>query len=175
MKKTLIFYYPNGGNVETSVQLIHDQFPGSELVYLEDLKMQQVIDSDFIIVGSSTVGAENWHEATASNKWALLFLELKKQNISLKDKKIALFGLGDQILYPDHFVDGMAVLKEEFSMRGAEMVGRWPVAGYTFTDSESLDGDHFLGLALDEDQQEHLTPERIVAWSKKVKKEAGIA
>jgi len=44
------------------------------------------------------------------------------------------------------------------------VVGRWPTAGYDFAASQAVDGDHFLGLALDQHHQPVLTEERIDAW-----------
>jgi len=55
----------------------------------------------------------------------------------MKGKNVALFGLGDQILYPDHFVDGMAILKDEFEKLGAEIHGEWSSEGYEHTGSEA--------------------------------------
>ena len=36
------------------------------------------------------------------------------ESLDLKDKKVALFGLGDQIGYPDNFVDGTGILADAF-------------------------------------------------------------
>ena len=46
-------------------------------------------------------------------------------------------------------------------------------AGYNFTDSDGVEGDKFFGLALDLDQQDELTDERIDKWVNQIKKEAG--
>ena len=48
--------------------------------------------------------------------------------------------------------------------RGATLVGRWPVAGYEFTASRAVDGEEFLGLALDQHHQPLLSEARIDAW-----------
>jgi flavodoxin I len=82
--------------------------------------------------------------------------------------------LGDQILYPEHYVDGMAIIRDEFKNAGAEIIGAWPAEGYEHTDSKSLEGDHFIGLALDDDQQSELSNARIEKWVAILKAEAGI-
>ena len=51
------------------------------------------------------------------------------------------------------------------------MVGRWPTAGYEFTASQSVDGDHFLGLALDQINQPLLTEERLDTWLAQIQAE----
>ena len=60
--------------------------------------------------------------------------------------------------------------KEEFEKRKANIVGQWPIEGYDFYESEGVKGDHFFGLALDEDNQEELTDERIKKWIEIIKK-----
>jgi flavodoxin I len=174
MKDILLLFHPRGGNVEKSAGMIHGHFPEAQKHSLEGFNVETLRDARLLIVGGSTVGASNWQEATAINIWSILFLDIRRNNISLAGKQVAIFGLGDQVLYPDHFVDGMMILKEEFSKLGADVIGYWPTKGYSFTGSDSVEGDHFVGLALDEDQQDHMTPARIEAWAAQVKKEADI-
>jgi flavodoxin I len=71
-------------------------------------------------------------------------------------------------------VDGIKIVKDEFEIAGAKLIGRWPTEGYDFTGSESIEDDEFLGLALDEDQQDEMSEERIDAWVKQISKEAGL-
>jgi flavodoxin I len=92
-------------------------------------------------------------------------------NIDLSNKTVAAFGLGDQVLYPQHFVDGLGVFKEEFEKRGAKLIGEWPTDGYEYTESEGAKDGMFFGLALDEDNQGELTDTRIEKWLETVKKE----
>jgi flavodoxin I len=89
--------------------------------------------------------------------------------VNLKSKVVAFFGLGDQILYPNHFVDGLGVFQEEFTKRDAFIIGQWSTEGYHFSDSEGVSGNHFFGLALDQDQQPELTGERIDQWLELIK------
>ena len=84
-------------------------------------------------------------------------------------KKIAYFGVGDQIGYADNFLDAMGILEKELAEAGSETVVNWPTEGYEFEASEAQRGDMFVGLGLDEDNQPEKTEERIAAWSEKVK------
>jgi flavodoxin I len=68
----------------------------------------------------------------------------------------------------------MAFLKEIFEKRGAILKGLWPVEGYDFEESESVENDMFYGLALDFDHQDELTDGRIDQWVAQVRKEFGI-
>ena len=164
MKKVAIVYWPKEGNVEVVANKIHAQLNENESV-LTDITKAGEFDleaQDLIIIGGSTVGAEIWEEAKPNNKWNVFFKSLDSMN--LKGKKIALFGLGDQVLYPNNFVDGLSVISHELENKGAELIGAWPTDGYSFTDSTAVKDGKFLGLALDEDNEHDLTDDRIKGW-----------
>lgn len=84
---------------------------------------------------------------------------------------MALFGLGDQVGYPDTFLDAIFFVAEQVRERGAQVVGAWPTVGYTFTQSWAVETGHFLGLALDEDNQSDLTQGRVNAWVTQLRSE----
>lgn len=91
--------------------------------------------------------------------------------VDLTGKTIAIFGLGDQKKYPNEFVDAIGLLHDAFADSGARVVGRWPTEGYDFAASKAVDGDEFLGLALDQHHQPVLTEQRIDAWLEQIKPE----
>ena len=169
MKKTLLMYWPKGGNVEFSAQLIAKKIEDVYIEPIEDVSLQDIKDHDHIIIGCSTVGASTWESTENEEPWTRVMGEL--ETIGLKDKTIAIFGLGDQVRWPHHFVDGMAIIHEKVSKLGGKLVGSWPVKGYEFMESESQNGDYFCGLALDQDQQAELTEGRVEKWIAQIKKE----
>ncbi len=164
MKKVAIVYWPKDGNVEVVANKIHAQLNDNEAVVADITKAGEVDleNQDLLIIGGSTVGAEIWEEAKSNNKWNVFFKSLDSMN--LKGKKIALFGLGDQVLYPGNFVDGLSVISHELENRGAKLIGAWPTEGYSFTDSTAVKDGKFLGLAIDEDHESDLTDDRIKNW-----------
>lgn len=85
-------------------------------------------------------------------------------------KTVALFGLGDQRGYPDNFVSGMRPLFDALSARGAQMIGSWPNEGYEFSASSALEGDRFVGLVLDQDNQFDQTEARLASWLEEIKR-----
>ena len=91
--------------------------------------------------------------------------------LDLKGKKVAIFGLGDQGGYGDNFCDAMDELKTCFANQGAEIVGAWPTEGYEHMESKSVEGDKFVGLACDEDNQPDMSEERVKAWIAQIKGE----
>ena len=50
--------------------------------------------------------------------------------LDLKDKPVAVFGLGDSIGYGEDFCDAMEEIYSTFKATGAKMVGHWPTDGY---------------------------------------------
>lgn len=171
MKKVGIIYWPKEGSVENIAKKIYEQFDKANVDIYDILSIEatDLVNYDCLIMGGSTVGAEIWQEAKDDNKWSIFFGELDKLN--LKDKAVAIFGLGDQILYPNNFVDGMVLIRDEFEKRGANIIGSWSTEGYTFSDSLAVEGENFIGLAVDENQQEDLTDKRINDWLEKLKTE----
>ncbi len=164
MKKTVLMYWPIGGNVETSAKIFNKIDNTIILKPIREVEQKDFEAADRIIIGSSTVGEETWGEEKANSPWADFFKVLN--SIDWTGKKVAIFGLGDQVRWPRHFVDGMAVIHEKLNTLGANVQGEWPIEGYDFEESEAQKGDHFVGLALDEDNEPELSEERIKAWLK---------
>ena len=171
MHKVLLMYWPEKGNVDSVAQKIADRLNDCELEVkpITRVTPQDLNDYENWIIGGSTVGSHVWMDADDSNRWHDYFKKL--DTVNLKSKVVAFFGLGDQILYPHHFVDGLGIFQDEFSKRDAYIIGQWPTEGYNFYDSDGYDDKHFFGLALDEDQQPELTDGRIGQWLDKIKKE----
>jgi flavodoxin I len=127
---------------------------------------------DALIVGSPTLGdGELPGESTGLSQpsWEEFLPQLA--GADLTGKTIAIFGLGDQKKYENEFVDAIGILHDAFVAGGARVVGRWPTAGYDFVASQAVDGEDFLGLALDQHHQPLLTEQRIDAWLEQIKPE----
>ena len=54
---------------------------------------------------------------------------------------------------------------------GAEVIGFTSTEGYKYEESEAVIDNHFVGLALDENNQDDETPERVMEWVAELKKE----
>jgi len=174
MKKIVLLFWGKKGNVERAARKVYAKF-GPDTIDIFDVvsfDVSKIKDYQLLVLCGSTIGAENWLDVKDDNEWNRFFVKIRKYDLS--NTKVASIGLGDQVLYPGHFVDGLAVFKEEMERVGAKMIGYWPTKGYDFTDSDGMEGDMFFGLALDLDQQDELTDERIDKWVKQVKKEAGL-
>jgi flavodoxin I len=173
MKKIALIYWPKKGSTETAAHKIYSRFEKDviDIFTITEINTAEFALYDAFIIGGSTTGADNWGQAHKT-RWSDFFKKLDKAEI--KGKPFALFGLGNQVLYPNNFVDGMVFLKELFENHGAILKGLWPVEGYDFQDSESVENGMFYGLALDFDHQDELTDARIDKWVIQIRKEFGI-
>ncbi len=160
-----VFYGSSTGNSEKVAEKIVQAFGADNAISInvEDAGTEDLDRYKYLIFGTSTWGIgdmqDDWEE----------FIETI-ETTGLKNKKVALFGLGDQEVYSDSFVDGMGKLYMQLKDK-TNIVGFWPQEGYLFEESIAMVGDKFVGLVLDEDNQKKLTDERIIIWVKMLQKE----
>ena len=119
------------------------------------------------------LGVPTWNIGQLQDDWLMLYPKLDALDFS--GKQVALFGVGDQVGYPDNFLDALGILGQKLRERGADLVGFWSTEGYHFTASKAEAGGHFMGLGIDDYNQEDLTEGRITAWLGQVQKEFGAA
>ncbi len=174
MNKIALIYWPERGNVQAVANKFYNRLDPNDVIMVSLGKLDKKLleQYDHWIIGGSTVGSHIWEDADDTNKWNEFFKLLGEMDLT--NKKVAFFGLGDQVLYPNHFVDGLGVLQEEFISRKAKIVGQWPTKGYDFTESNGVNNGMFFGLAIDQDNQEELTDARINEWLKLIGPEFGI-
>ncbi len=174
MKKIVLLYWGKGGNVERTAKKVYSLFDPDTIDIFDVVSFDEnnLKNYELMILGASTIGAEDWQDAKPDNEWNAFFRRLEK--LGQTNIIAASFGLGDQILYPDHFVDGLGVYKEEMDKLNIPIVGQWSTEGYRFTDSDGVNDGMFYGLALDVDNEPELSDERMKSWSDILKKEIGI-
>jgi flavodoxin I len=129
-------------------------------------RTQDVNKYDFLVLGTAAWGIGEMH-----SDWENFIEELL--DAELADKKVAIFGLGDQVLFPESFVDGLGTIFCRLPFK-QNVVGYTDITGYKFYYSTAEKDGQFVGLAIDDDTQPELTEGRIVKWVKQVKKEFGI-
>lgn len=128
------------------------------------LKVDRIKDRTLKSLDVIILGAPTYENGEPFDDWTAL--ERRLSRMDLTDKTIALFGLGDQRLYPGSFLNSMGWLYRCVAGRGARVVGSWPVMGYNFNQSTAVtdDGRMFFGLAIDQHNQSSLTDFRIANW-----------
>ncbi|MCC6615332.1 MAG: flavodoxin [Anaerolineae bacterium] len=173
MAKIGLFYGSNDGHTEDVAERIRVAFDAYEpdLVSVANIAHTSIEDIehwDKLIFGIPT-----WNIGQLQDDWYIFFP--KMDALDLTGKTIAIFGLGDQYEYSSTFLDAVGILADKVMECGGDLVGLWSAKGYQHWDSLALEGDYFLGLALDEDHQPELTDSRIQAWVAQLISEFGIA
>jgi len=159
---TAVIYGSSTGNTEDAADRIVREFGEGLAISVTEAEASVLNGYDTLIFGTSTWGIGDLQDDWESS------LDLL-DDIDYSGKTVALFGLGDQEGYPDSFVDGMAFLKSRIEKNGGVISGEWSSEGYSFDSSRALEGDHFIGLVLDEDNQGSLTESRIKTWVSSLK------
>ena len=156
MKKTVVVYGSSTGTCEAIAEKIGARL-GAEVMNVQDLTQTVVEASDNLVLGTSTWGAgelqDDWYDGLNVLKGA-----------NLQGKTIALFGCGDSQSYSDTFVGGIGELYDGLKASGAIFVGSVPTEGYTFDDSSAVVNGQFVGLPLDDVNEDDKTDARIDAW-----------
>ena len=136
---------------------------------ITDTPIVQAEFYDYLIFGIPT-----WDYGELQEDWEEIWDDL--DTVDFSGRKVALYGLGDQIGYPEWFLDAMGYLHSKLIARGAIACGYWPIKGYEFVGSKALtpNGDQFVGLALDEENEFNLSAERIDRWCTQVLGEFGL-
>ncbi len=173
MGKTGIFFGPEKGSVDRVAHTVAKEF-GDDKVDLISVKGKEpslMEEYEKIIIGVSTVGMTNWNSEDIANDWDMFSAGLG--NVNLKGKDVAIFCLGDQVTYPEHFVDALGWLADKLVPLGANLVGFVGPDDYDFEDSEGLREGKFLGLPIDEDTEPERTEDRVKMWVNVLKSEFG--
>ncbi|MEN8203956.1 MAG: flavodoxin domain-containing protein [Bacteroidota bacterium] len=165
MSKTVLFFSPEGGNVNRVANKLGELIGNDkvDIIPVKEVEKRALYKYNKIILVGSTVGADHWNSEIVVDEWPEFFTKIKE--ISFEKKKVAIVGLGNSVLYPEHFADGMAVLYERIIQQNGEILGFVDAKDYDFTDSEAVnDEGFFCGLPIDEDNEAELTTERLEKW-----------
>jgi len=159
-----IFYGSSTGNTEKVADLIVNFWANNaKAINIEDASSEDLDKFPYLIFGIST-----WDLGDLQDDWSDFLDEVNKAD--LKNKKVAIFGLGDQEAYGESFADAAGLLYKAIASK-TKIVGQWPTSGYDFIESEAVQNEKFVGLIIDEDNQKEMTTDRVKAWVELLKKE----
>lgn len=126
--------------------------------------VKEIENYENLILVTPTYGVGEAHAAWMNN--------LKKlEEIDFTGKVVGLVGLGNQFAFGESFCGGIKHIYDVITKKGAKVVGFTSIDGYHYEETEIVKDGKFIGLALDETNQASLTPARIDAWIKDIKKE----
>ena len=158
MKKTIVVYGSSTGTCEGIANDIASAL-GVKAINVSDMTAEVIAEHDNLILGTSTWGAgevqDDWYDG-------LNVIEAA----DMDGKTVVLFGCGDSASYSDTFCGGMAEIYNAVKDKGANVIGMVDAADYSYDDSEAVIDGKFVGLALDNDNEQHKTAPRIEAWIK---------
>jgi flavodoxin I len=164
-KKIGIFYGSSTGQTEYIAEKLHDMIGDDkcDLINVDSASKEDLERYPFLIFGTPT-----WGFGDMQDDWEDFVSELEAAD--LKEKKVALFGLGDQDTYPQSFADGVGTLYQKIKGK-TTIVGEWPTEGYLFEESDAVVKKKFVGLILDQENQASKTDGRLKDWVAIVLKE----
>ncbi|MHB9141302.1 MAG: flavodoxin [Paludibacter sp.] len=170
MSKTGIFYSFNSTKTAKAAEKIIAEF-GSDYniipVNAEELTEELLLSFTNLILGVPT-----WFDGELPNYWDEFVPAI--EDLDLKGKTFAIFGLGNQVEYPENFGDAVGIMADLVQERGAKVIGFTDIKGYTYESSRAeLPGGKFTGLILDQETQPRQSKERIANWVKDLKTQFG--
>ena len=164
MDKVHVIYGSTTGMTEAVARRIAADF-GTTAVNVASAGAD-AFDAELLILGSSTWGCGDPQDDWAATGFTLL------EAADWTGKKVAVFGLGDAQGFADTFCDAMADLAQKAVAKGATLVGTLPQNAFPDASSRIVDGDHLVGLALDETNEADKTGARLAAWEDAVRAQA---
>jgi len=160
---TALFYASSTGNTEDVAKRIVTSLG-------EDIKSYNIADDGYDAISDYNkiiLGISTWGEGELQDDWEDIWADFC--DIDFNGKTVALFGLGDQEGYADEFVDALGIMHEQVLTAGGNIVGYTSSDGYEHDSSKAEVDGQFVGLVVDEDNQDDLTDERIEKWTSNIK------
>ncbi|MDR2562743.1 MAG: flavodoxin [Prevotellaceae bacterium] len=158
MKKIGIFYGSSTGTTESVAKLIASKLGiNSSDIYDVESAKPNLSEYDILLFGASSVGFGD-----LPDHWENYLKTLEESDLT--DKTVALFCCGDSYTYPDSFCGAMRKIYDVLKNKSCTIVGAVPVEGYATTESEAVIDGKYIGLAIDNDNEDNLTQERVENW-----------
>ena len=165
MSKTGIFYSFNSKKTAKAAEKIIEEF-GADF-NIVPVNAEELTEELFLSFKNLILGVPTWFDGEFPNYWDEFVPAL--EDLDLKGKTIAIFGLGNQVEYPENFGDAVGIMADLVQERGAKLIGFTSIEGYTYESSRAELEGKFMGLLLDQETQPRLSKERIVNWVAELK------
>lgn len=166
MKKTAIIYGSSTGTCEDLANRIAQKLSltAANVYSAASLTVDLINEYEVLLLGTST-----WGDGELQDDWYDAIKKLK--TVQLNEKLIGLFGCGDSESYADTYCDGIGILYNELKDTGCTFIGnKVDTKDYSFSSSIAVINGSFVGLALDEINENDKTDTRIEAWINEIGK-----
>lgn len=158
-----IFYGTDGGDTENVVKQIADEL--GEYIDVKLFNVAEASKNDIRPYKNLIFASPTYGEGDLQSDWEDFLAQLSAGDVA--GKTIAFVGLGDQESYGATFGEGIAHIYRKLAKR-ANVVGQTSTRGYQFTCSKSVVRGKFIGLMIDEANQDDKTAERIAEWVEEI-------
>ncbi|WP_028855396.1 flavodoxin [Psychrilyobacter atlanticus] len=164
MKKIGLFYGTTGGRTTGVVDEFDFNLRDEVEIFDVANGIEKIKEFENLILVTPSYG---FGELEAH--WEAVIENFKK--IDLSGKTLALVGLGSQTTFGESFVGALEILYKIIIKNGGKIIGLTSTDGYHFEECEAIIEGKFMGLVLDEENQDDMTPDRIYDWLEVIKKE----
>lgn len=164
MKKIGLFYGTTGGRTTGVVDEFDFNLRDEVEIFDVSNGIEKIKEFENLILVTPSYG---FGELEAH--WEAVIKDFKQ--IDLSGKTLALVGLGSQTTFGESFVGALEILYKIIIKNGGKIIGLTSTDGYHFEECEAIVEGKFMGLVLDEENQDDMTPDRIYDWLEIIKKE----
>ena len=154
-----IFYGTDGGDTEKVVEQIAEEL--REYVDVKIFDVAKASRNDVRRYENLIFASPTYGEGDLQSDWEDFLPKLSANDVA--GKTIAFVGLGDQDSYGETFGEGISHIYQKLAHR-AIVVGKTSTDGYQFESSKSVVRGKFIGLMIDEANQDDQTLDRIGEW-----------
>ena len=154
-----IFYGTDGGDTEKVVEQIAEEL--REYVDVKIFDVAKASRNDLRRYENLIFASPTYGEGDLQSDWEDFLPKLSANDVA--GKTIAFVGLGDQDSYGSTFGEGISHIYQKLAHR-AIVVGKTSTDGYQFECSKSVVRGKFIGLMIDEANQDDQTLDRISEW-----------
>lgn len=165
MKKIGLFWGSTTGNQQDAADIVCELIEKKGYI-IDSFDIRSTSPSKMLEYSNLIIGCPTWNIGELQEDWEEVYLQYRK--LDFNNITAAFFGAGDQISYSFNYLDAIGLLARPFVKNGGNLIGRCSTVGYEFDESEAIDGGQFLGLGIDNDNQEELTEKRINEWVEKI-------
>ena len=165
MAKTGIFYSFNSKKTAKAAEKIVQEF--GEDFKIVSVNAEELTEKEFLSFDNLILGVPTWFDGELPNYWDEFVPAMEE--LDLSKKTVAIFGLGNQVEYPENFGDAVGIMADLVQQRGAKLVGPTEIDGYHYESSKAEKDGRFIGLILDQETQPRLSKDRISKWVDELK------
>lgn len=166
MKKTGIFFGSTNGTTESIAEQIAKKLniDSADVHNVSQASPEDFGKYEVLLLGSST-----WGSGDLQDDWYDFLPKIK--TLDLSDKLVSLFGCGDSVSFGDTFCDALGTIFNNLKETHCKFIGFMDTEDYSFEYSTAIADGKFVGLPLDEMNEDDRTTERIDKWIATLKKE----